>query len=100
MSKQERGELVDLAGFIVWRSLAVEGEYPDFEQLADIPFAPVETEGPAPQRYQHLDRDVNPGDKYDYYVTAYNTDEREGMPSPLLRVTYIGESSVVVGRRR
>jgi hypothetical protein len=92
------GALVDLAGFVVWRSLVEEGRESDFERIAEIPYRSQDGVDKAAEQYSHLDSDVRPGGKYDYYISAFNQALDDGSPSTRLRVTYIGESSVVIGR--
>lgn len=91
--------LTDLAGFVVQRNRYSKERSPDFEEIALIEVRPEDGEEQAPSRkpvsYAYEDSDVQPGSQYEYMVLPINDDGVEGRPASVLRVTFIGEASVV-----
>ncbi len=87
--------LDELAGFKVYRSeINEDKKMGDFVEISDISFKSSNENF----RYQYLDKDVKPKLRYDYYVVAYDTKGDRGVLSQVLEVTYVGTSSVVIGR--
>jgi hypothetical protein len=83
----------ELAGFYLYRSDVIKGERPDFEEIAAIDLLA----SPDQKNFIYLDKDVLPGKSYDYQIRAVNVDQIESPPGKTIRVTYLGESSVIEG---
>lgn len=96
-----RGEpLLNLAGFVVKKRSIVDKGESDFEDIAEMSAkasANVMSQGAKSDdsKYGFLDRDVAPGKRYEYVVHAVDENGAKGRFSPIMRVTYIGESSIV-----
>lgn len=94
-------DLRDLERFFVYRSGVVKDESRDYELVqeivvaADIVPAEKKSKTSTPRPYTYLDKDVKPGKEYDYYVVPVNEGGTKGKESPILRVTFIGQSSAV-----
>ncbi len=95
-------KLIDLTGFVVKRALVLPDEDPDFDIIAELPLranevaktaTPAETS--AAKAYSFSDTNVKAGEKYQYLVLGVNEDDVEGEASSSVRVTFIGESSVI-----
>lgn len=94
--------LLDLSGFVVKRSLVLPDEDEDFETIAEVPLKEKSTtraarsrDGSQGEAYSYSDQDVVAGKKYQYLVLGVNEDDVEGDASSSVRVTFIGESSVI-----
>lgn len=87
--------LVDLTHFLVEKGESKPGEPTDFEFLKKIEVVGEPAEN---QQYSFIDADVQPGKIYDYRVTANNNRGGQGLPPHILRVTFVGQSSVVEAR--
>ncbi|MCB0322209.1 MAG: hypothetical protein KDD69_01515 [Bdellovibrionales bacterium] len=89
-------DLVDLAGYVVKRSAYSKDEEADFEDIAEVPVPTVEP-GAVPQSRGIAFRDdtVQPGKAYEYAVVGVNESGVEGGSTSVVRVTFIGESSVI-----
>lgn len=90
--------LTDLAGFAVKRNDYVKDKRPDFEEIAEIPVAEVgegeDADVLEPVEYSYTDTSVEPGKQYEYLVVPVNEDGVEGATTSVMRVTFVGESSV------
>ena len=101
LKNADGGDLKDLDRFFVYRSIVVKDESPEYELIQEIALVEeLETteklnEKTGPRVYSYLDKDVKPGKEYDYYVVAVNQGGTKGKESPILRVTFIGQSSAV-----
>lgn len=91
--------LEDLHGFVIERSEHEKGEEPDFDTLVEL--ALPETSEPskegteASKRFSYKDTSVKAGKSYEYSVVGVNEDGVEGAALSTIRVTFIGESSVI-----
>lgn len=99
-SKANGEDLDDLVGFVVMKRAHLKDGKSRYRKLAEIPAkkpadSNKQTDETVKLSYRVLDREVEPGKRYEYYVTAYNEDSVEGVWSPVLRVTFVGESSIV-----
>lgn len=92
---QQGGKLEELGGFIVRRSVFAKDEAPDFDEIAEVEAVPSDPKSKLPQQYSYEDTTVEAGSTYDYLVYGLNARGVEGLPSGVIRVTFIGESSVV-----
>lgn len=96
-------ELLDLAGYVVRRSVYEKDKSADFEDVAELevaPLPPVDDAAATPAKNEnreisYLDTSVRPGERYDYLVLPINSDGVEGEPLNFIRITFVGESSVV-----
>ncbi len=105
-------ELRDLASFTVSKNVYSRDAIPDFEEIAEIPVEIERSQLPAGEAavgafsnalpggflkrsYAYKDKAVQPGKKYEYTVTPVNQDGVKGVRSNILRVTFLGQSSLV-----
>lgn len=94
-------DLKDLDRFFVFRSVVVRDESPEYKIIQeitvveDLELTDQKTKIPEPHVYNYLDKDVKPGKEYDYYVVPVNQGGTKGKESPVLRVTFVGQSSAV-----
>jgi hypothetical protein len=72
---------LDNYGFDVYRSTSEDGP---FETINDKPIAGAGTVD-VPQRYEHLDRDIQPDTAYVYYVESISLTGERKKVTPLLR---------------
>ena len=86
--------------FSVKRSLHVKDEEPRYQRIATIeqeviPEDAVKVKNAPPTEYHYADKDIIPGKQYDYAIVAIGESGVAGIPPSILRVTFIGDSSVV-----
>lgn len=106
--KADGEELDDLERFAVMRAVYEKDRAAEFDELTEIayiaPEKPEKDEAAATrsekeeeeiEEFSFLDEKVSPGQKYVYYVVAFNEDNVGGRPSQSFRVTFIGEASQV-----
>ena len=74
------------------RRIVAAEEETDFETVAEIDY---EYSDEPQEQFLYKDIDIEPGKKYDYMVMPLNSNDVFGQPAGVLRVTFIGESSVV-----
>lgn len=87
--------LYDLTHFLVEKGEVAPGSATDFEELKEIA---TSAESPSAMKHTFLDTDVKPGKIYDYRITAHNDRGGQGLPPHILRVTFVGQSSVIEAR--
>ena len=93
--------LKDLDRFFVFRSVVVKDESPEYILVQEIAVVedlePVDKKekSDGPRVYSYMDKEVTPGKEYDYYIVPVNQGGTKGKESPILRVTFIGQSSAV-----
>jgi len=87
--------LEDLNDFVIERSPVVEDESPDYEELGEVLSAEPSQPGPVPVVYNFRDETVEVGKVYEYRVLPRNLDGLAGAATRALRVTFLGESSII-----
>jgi hypothetical protein len=88
---------------VVKRSVYDKEERPDFEDIATVD-APLDLTADVPNaekeavkkvEYVYRDTDVEAGKTYEYVVLPINDSDVEGGAAAVLRVTFIGNASVI-----
>ncbi len=88
--------LIDLKGFIVKRADADTGDDLDFDVIAELGLDKSDAKrADTSKSYLYRDSKVEPGKKYQYLVVGVNEDDVEGAASTSIKVTFIGESSII-----
>ena len=92
--KDASGEPIEsLNGFRVEKAAVDAGEVQDFENVAEIP---LDSETIDPGRtYSYHDTAVRPGRTYEYAIIPISAEGDAGMVGNRIRVTFVGQSSVV-----
>ena len=89
-------ELIDLGRFLIYRSPVEDGEADDFETIQEIVVASEPGQAfEKDKQYTAIDKDVKPGYEYDYFVVPVNLGGTKGGISPILRVKFVGEASII-----
>lgn len=83
--------LRNLEQFVIRRSPYIRGASPDFETIAEIRYQ----QEPETTVFRFLDENVEANKRYEYAVSAENSDGTEGQTTSILRVTFRGESSTI-----
>lgn len=90
------GEVLDdLDGFVLRRAFVSEGRRGRFQIIARIRYETEKGKTGLGERLEYVDRDIAPGERYDYRLQAYNKDGYEGSKGNMLRVLFKGRSSEV-----
>ena len=89
--------LSDLQRYVVKRSDYLKEEAPDFEELGEIlaDEVPKPASSTVPAQIRFVDGTVEAGRKYEYIVVGENESGVEGGAVNVVRVTFIGESSII-----
>ncbi len=92
--------LIDLAGFAVKRRELEKDEEVSFELLKRVMLPQFKKDDPKAAepkmtKFAYRDEEVQPGKRYEYIVVPINESRVEGVSSTLIRVTFIGETSVI-----
>ncbi len=126
-SKKANGDDLDNLSYFIVKKRLYEGEDSDsFEEIATIAavkdepvldasgststpdkkkkpgFAGMNKQKSEPakkaKQYSYVDRNVQPGKKYEYVVTAENDESVEGATSTTIRITFVGDASIIERR--
>ncbi len=90
------GEVLDdLDGFVLRRASVSKGRRGRFQIIARIRYETQKGKAGLGERLQYVDRDIVPGERYDYRLQAYNKRGYEGLKGEILRVLFKGRSSEV-----